>query len=172
MAEIKGAVSGPGSIGEGVIVSDDSAKGKRPVHFMQPDWKGYCADTLGQAPPPQAPTMSCDGRHVRQRHGDQPRRRRSWGRHARRAQDLAFTSCGARPTRVDGRANKRGLTMLEKRRRRSLCEGGGLIYRAGARRRGFPRGRCCSTSPIQSGRSRPALNIKGRCWRSRARRSR
>jgi dienelactone hydrolase len=34
---------------EGMIVCDDSAKDKRPVIFMQPDWKGVCADTIGQA---------------------------------------------------------------------------------------------------------------------------
>jgi dienelactone hydrolase len=34
---------------EGMIVYDDSARGKRPVVFMQPDWKGVCADTVGQA---------------------------------------------------------------------------------------------------------------------------
>jgi dienelactone hydrolase len=34
---------------EGMIVYDDSATAKRPVIFMQPDWKGVCADTLAQA---------------------------------------------------------------------------------------------------------------------------
>ena len=34
---------------EGMIVYDDSVKAKRPVVFMQPDWKGVCADTIGQA---------------------------------------------------------------------------------------------------------------------------
>jgi dienelactone hydrolase len=34
---------------EGMIVCDDGAKAKRPVIFMQPDWKGVCADTLEQA---------------------------------------------------------------------------------------------------------------------------
>jgi len=34
---------------EGMIVYDDGVKGKRPVIFMQPDWKGVCADTIGQA---------------------------------------------------------------------------------------------------------------------------
>ena len=34
---------------EGVIVCDDSVKAKRPLIFMQPDWKGVCADTIGQA---------------------------------------------------------------------------------------------------------------------------
>src|ERR1700691_2759393 len=34
---------------EGMIVYDDSVGGKRPAVFMQPDWKGVCADTIGQA---------------------------------------------------------------------------------------------------------------------------
>src|SRR5579863_6238916 len=34
---------------EGMIVFDDAGTGKRPVVFMQPDWKGVCADTIGQA---------------------------------------------------------------------------------------------------------------------------
>jgi dienelactone hydrolase len=34
---------------EGMVVYDDSVKAKRPVAFMQPDWKGVCADTIGQA---------------------------------------------------------------------------------------------------------------------------
>lgn len=34
---------------EGMIVYDDSVKAKRPIVFMQPDWKGVCADTIGQA---------------------------------------------------------------------------------------------------------------------------
>lgn len=34
---------------EGVIVYDDSVKGKRPALFMQPDWAGVCEDTRQQA---------------------------------------------------------------------------------------------------------------------------
>ena len=34
---------------EGLIVYDDSVKTKRPVIFMQPDWKGIDRDTIGQA---------------------------------------------------------------------------------------------------------------------------
>ena len=34
---------------EGMIVYDDGVKAKRPVIFMQPDWKGVCADTVAQA---------------------------------------------------------------------------------------------------------------------------
>ena len=34
---------------EGMIVYDDAVQAKRPVVFMQPDWKGVCSDTVGQA---------------------------------------------------------------------------------------------------------------------------
>ena len=34
---------------EGMIVYDDGVQGKRPAIFMQPDWKGVCADTIAQA---------------------------------------------------------------------------------------------------------------------------
>jgi dienelactone hydrolase len=34
---------------EGMIVYDDTVQRKRPVVFMQPDWKGVCADTVAQA---------------------------------------------------------------------------------------------------------------------------
>ena len=34
---------------EGKIVYDDSVKGKRPLVYMQPDWKGVDKDTTGQA---------------------------------------------------------------------------------------------------------------------------
>jgi dienelactone hydrolase len=34
---------------EGMIVFDDTVKRKRPVVFMQPDWKGVCTDTVAQA---------------------------------------------------------------------------------------------------------------------------
>ncbi len=34
---------------EGAIVYDESVSGKRPVLFMQPDWKGVCGDTIAQA---------------------------------------------------------------------------------------------------------------------------
>ncbi|MGA2891904.1 MAG: dienelactone hydrolase family protein [Xanthobacteraceae bacterium] len=34
---------------EGLLVYDDSVATKRPAIFMQPDWKGVCPDTIGQA---------------------------------------------------------------------------------------------------------------------------
>jgi dienelactone hydrolase len=49
MAEKKVPYQVNGRQFEGVIVYDDSVKEKRPLIFMQPDWKGVCADTIGQA---------------------------------------------------------------------------------------------------------------------------
>jgi dienelactone hydrolase len=34
---------------EGMVVYDEGVTGKRPVVFMQPDWKGVCPETIGQA---------------------------------------------------------------------------------------------------------------------------
>jgi dienelactone hydrolase len=34
---------------EGMIVYDEAVTGPRPVVFVQPDWKGVCPDTIGQA---------------------------------------------------------------------------------------------------------------------------
>jgi dienelactone hydrolase len=34
---------------EGMIVYDDGVTTRRPAIFMQPDWKGVCADTIAQA---------------------------------------------------------------------------------------------------------------------------
>jgi len=49
MAEKKVPYQVNGRQFEGMIVYDDSVKTKRPVVFMQPDWKGVCADTIAQA---------------------------------------------------------------------------------------------------------------------------
>src|SRR5580704_6299936 len=49
MAEKKVSYEVGGRTFEGMIVYDDSVSAKRPAIFMQPDWKGVCADTVGQA---------------------------------------------------------------------------------------------------------------------------
>ena len=49
MAEKKVPYQVGGRPFEGMIVYDDSVQTQRPVVFMQPDWKGVCADTIGQA---------------------------------------------------------------------------------------------------------------------------
>src|SRR5271170_6275403 len=49
MVELKVPYQVNGRQFEGMIVHDDSVKGKRAAIFMQPDWKGVCADTIGQA---------------------------------------------------------------------------------------------------------------------------
>ncbi len=49
MAEKKVSYQVNGRQFEGMIVYDDSVKGRRPVIFDQPDWKGVCDDTIAQA---------------------------------------------------------------------------------------------------------------------------
>lgn len=49
MAEKKVPYQVGGRPFEGMIVYDDTVTAKRPAIFMQPDWKGVCADTIAQA---------------------------------------------------------------------------------------------------------------------------
>ena len=49
MAEKKVPYQVDGRQFEGMIVYDDTMTAKRPIVFMQPDWKGVCPDTIGQA---------------------------------------------------------------------------------------------------------------------------
>ena len=44
---------------EGMIVYDNGLKATRPAIFIQPDWKGVCADTCAQARTWLARTTSC-----------------------------------------------------------------------------------------------------------------
>jgi dienelactone hydrolase len=49
MAEQKVPYQVGGRRFEGMIVYDESVTARRPAVFMQPDWKGVCTDTIGQA---------------------------------------------------------------------------------------------------------------------------
>src|SRR4051812_16746401 len=49
MAEVKVPYQVNSRPFEGMIVYDDSVTTRRPAIFMQPDWKGVCADTIAQA---------------------------------------------------------------------------------------------------------------------------
>lgn len=49
MAETKVPYQVGGRRFEGMVVYDETVTAKRPAIFMQPDWKGVCADTIGQA---------------------------------------------------------------------------------------------------------------------------
>ena len=59
MAERKVPYQVKGRQFEGMIVYDDNVKTKRPAIFMQPDWKGVCADTSRRRGLSPARTMSC-----------------------------------------------------------------------------------------------------------------
>jgi dienelactone hydrolase len=49
MAEVRVPYQVNGRQFEGMVVYDDTVQRKRPIVFMQPDWKGVCADTVAQA---------------------------------------------------------------------------------------------------------------------------
>ena len=59
MAEKKVAYQVEGRQFEGMIVYDESVTSKRPVIFMQPDWKGVCEDTIGRRASWLARITSC-----------------------------------------------------------------------------------------------------------------
>ena len=124
---------------EGAIVHDDSVKGKRPALFMQPDWKGACADTIEQA-------RSAAGKDYvvlmadmfGKGYGDIPKtpvelRAGMTAVH----QDLAFTvACGGTAYKaLLAEANKLGLVDASKTTAVGYCAGGGFVLeqaRAGA----------------------------------------
>lgn len=49
MATLRVCYTADGRMFEGALVFDDAVPGRRPAIFMQPDWKGVCDDTIGQA---------------------------------------------------------------------------------------------------------------------------
>lgn len=49
MAEIRVQYEVEGKSYEGALVFDDTVSAKRPAVFVQPDWKGVCADSTTQA---------------------------------------------------------------------------------------------------------------------------
>jgi hypothetical protein len=81
---------------EGMIVYDDTVQRKCPVVFMQPDWKGVCADTVAQARHCRRRLRRPDGRHVRRQLREHAQDARATGAGMKAVQDdLAFTlTCG------------------------------------------------------------------------------
>ena len=173
MAEKKVPYQVGGRQFEGMIVYDDSVKAKRPAIFMQPDWKGVCSDTIGQA-------RSVAGKDYvvlmadmfGAGYGDKPKtveelRAGMLAVH----NDLPFTlDCGRSRLR---RAFIRGRQARHHRRRQKgrdrLLRGRRLCPRAGACRRGFQGGSGVSRHQSEPGRrpARPATS-RDACWRSTA----
>ena len=170
MAEKKVPYQVNGRKFEGMIVYDESVKAKRPAIFMQPDWKGVCADTIAQAR-----TVAGKDYVVLMAdmfgagYGDKPKTQQELAAGMRAVHnDLAFTiACGGKGLR---HAACRGEQARPRRSHKEsgdrLLRGRRLRARTGARRRRFQGAWSCSTSPIpiRSSPARPATSRAG-CWR-------
>jgi dienelactone hydrolase len=166
MAEKKVPYQVDGRQFEGVIVYDEAVTGKRPVIFMQPDWKGVCADTIGQAR-----TVAGKDYVVLMAdmfgtgYGQKPK-----GQDELRAgmlavhKDLPFTiACGGKAYEtLLGEANKLGVADAAKKVAIGYCAGGGFALeqaRAGADFKATVVFHVTNPNPVVSGTS---CNIKGR----------
>jgi dienelactone hydrolase len=166
MAEKKVPYQVNGRQFEGMLVYDDGAKGKRPAIFMQPDWKGVCADTIAQA-------RSVAGRDYivlmadmfGAGYGEKPK-----DQAALRAgmlavhKDLPFTiACGGKAYDVlFAEADKLGLVDAGKKAAIGYCAGGGYALeqaRAGADFKAVVVFHVTNPNPVVAG---TPCNIKGR----------
>jgi dienelactone hydrolase len=151
---------------EGMLVYDDSVKTKRPAIFMQPDWKGVCADTIGQARTAAGKdyvVMMADMFGVG--YGAKPKtepelRAASSAVH----KDLAFTlSCGgAAQAALLAAANRLGIVDASRKFALGYCFGGGLALeqaRAGADFKAVVVFHVTYPNPVQAN---TPCNIKGR----------
>jgi dienelactone hydrolase len=166
MAEKKVAYQVNGRQFEGMLVYDDSVKGKRPAIFMQPDWKGVCSDTIGQARDVAGKdyvVLMAD--MFGQGYGDKPKdqiqlRAGMTAVH----KDLAFTvACGGKAyDALLGEADKLGLVDTSKTAAIGYCAGGGFALeqaRAGADFKAVVVFHVTNPNPVVSG---TPCNIKGR----------
>ena len=115
---------------EGLIIYDESVKAKRPAVFMQPDWKGVCADTIGQAHVVAGKdyvVLMADMFGIG--YGDKPKTQQELASGMRAVHaDLAFTTaCGhkAYATTLE-EANALGLVDASKKAAIGYCAGGGF----------------------------------------------
>jgi dienelactone hydrolase len=151
---------------EGMIVYDDSVKSKRPVVFMQPDWKGVCADTIGQAR-----TVAGKDYVVLMAdmfgagYGDKPKDQTQLRAGMTAVhKDLAFTiACGgAAYNALLAEANKLGVIDAAKKAAIGYCAGGGFVLeqaRAGADFKAVVVYHVTNPNPVVPG---TPCNIKGR----------
>ncbi len=166
MAEKKVAYEVDGRPFEGMIVCDDNVKTKRPVIFMQPDWKGVCADTLAQA-------RSVAGKDYvvlmadmfGTGYGDKPKTREQLATGMQAVHNnLPFTlTCGGKAYDVLlTEANTLGLIDGGKRAAIGYCAGGGFALeqaRAGAKFNAVVVLHVTNPNPVVPG---TPCNIKGR----------
>lgn len=124
---------------EGVLVYDDSLRTRRPAVFVQPDWKGVCADTIAQARAVAGRdyvVMMADMYGVG--YGDTAKTREQLGAGMKAVHnDLPFTlSCGGTAYEtLSAAARELGLIDPAKTAAVGYCAGGGFVLeqaRAGA----------------------------------------
>jgi len=160
---------------EGMIVYDETIMAKRPVVFLQPDWKACAPIRSARRAPLPAGLYRADGRHVRLGLWPTPKtvdelRAGMLAVH----NNLPFTlACGGKAyDALSAEAQKLGVANAAKVLAIGYCAGGGYALeqaRAGADSRRWS----CSMSPIRT-RSWPArlATSKAACSRSMARRIR
>jgi dienelactone hydrolase len=166
MAEKKVPYQVNGRSFEGMIVYDDRVKGKRPVIFMQPDWKGVCTDTIGMAHDVAGKdyvVLMAD--MFGQGYGDKPKapdqlRAGMLAVH----KDLPFTvACGAKAYEtLLAEADKLGIADTSKKAAIGYCAGGGYVLeqaRAGADFKAVVVFHVTNPNPVVAG---TPCNIKGR----------
>ncbi|MGH7088366.1 MAG: dienelactone hydrolase family protein [Stellaceae bacterium] len=166
MAEQKVPYQVNGRQFEGLIVYDDSVTGRRPAIFMQPDWKGIDADTIGQARTVAGKdyvVLMADmfgAGYGEKRKTDGELRAGMLAVH----NDLGFTlGCGAAAfDALLGEAKKAGLADPARTVAIGYCAGGGFALeqaRAGAAFKGVVVFHVTNPNPVAAG---TPCNVKGR----------
>ena len=166
MAEKKVPYQVNGRQFEGMIVYDESIKGRRPAIFDQPDWKGVCADTIEQARAVAGKdyvVLMAD--MFGKGYGDKEKNRDELrvGMTAVH-KDLPFTlACGkAAYAALTAEADKLGLLDPKKTAGIGFCAGGGFVLeqaRAGADFKAVTVFHVTNPNPVVPG---TPCNIKGR----------
>jgi len=166
MAERKVPYQVDGRQFEGMIVHGDGVKGKRPVIFMQPDWKGVCADTIAQArivAGKDYVVLMAD--MFGAGYGDRSKTREQLAAGMRAVHDdLAFTiACGGKACdALLAAAGRRGLVDAARTAAIGYCAGGGFALeqaRAGADFKAVVVFHVTNPNPAVAG---TPCNIKGR----------
>jgi dienelactone hydrolase len=143
---------------EGMIVFDDTVQRKRPVVFMQPDWKGICADTVAQAHAVAGEdyvVLMAD--MFGAGYGDVPKTREQLAAGMKAVHDdLTFTlTCGEKAYEtLLAQAAKLGPVDLSKKLAIGYCAGGGFVLeqaRAGADFKGVVVFHVTNPNPVAPG---------------------
>ena len=166
MTETKVPYTVAGRRFEGMLVYDDGPRTKRPAVFMQPDWKGVCASTIGQARTVAGTdyvVMMADMFGVGYGGDSKTREQLGAGMQAVH-KDLDFTlACGgAAYDALLAAANERGLIDPAKKAGIGYCAGGGFVLeqaRAGADFKSVVVYHVTNPNPVKPG---TPCNIKGR----------